>query len=429
MRSVSPRGSISGCRPFTEEHDKHAGYRQKALQRLMSVVTVIAVLIITTSCTQRPHEHHDDQTPVDGQASVTIYTCPMHPHVEQAAPGVCPICGMDLVVKGSGTLMLTATQERLANIAVRRADSAAIAHSTIVGARLAVDENRRSVISSRVAGRVERVLVKETGKMIRAGSPLYEIYSEPLLAQAQEYLLLREQHVRLGQQQPRYTQMLKGAEEKLLLYGLTRKEIVALTPETRRIDFSSPVSGTVSEVLITEGQYAEEGAPLFRIDDLSKLWLELEIFPHEVDTYTVGDPIIFTIPGRHPFPATIDYLTPVYKANTQVIIARAGIDNRDGLLIPGMQATVQRIQKNTTPSPTLRVPIDAVIRNGKTALMFVRHEAHSYMPRVVKTGKEDASFIEITDGITANDAIVVSGAYLLYSELVLHEGSDFMAHH
>ena len=124
----------------------------------------------TTDSTGTATQHEGHQHPAGTQ-----YTCPMHPQIVQDAPGSCPICGMDLVpVKKNDTkntsLVLSESQMQLANVKVQPVASGSIGNATILNARLAADQEKTDVISSRVAGRIERLYVKETGQVIRAGT-------------------------------------------------------------------------------------------------------------------------------------------------------------------------------------------------------------------------------------------------------------------
>ncbi|MGC3944997.1 MAG: efflux RND transporter periplasmic adaptor subunit [Chryseolinea sp.] len=380
--------------------------------------------ILLTNCRQES-SHSDHAASDTTHASSSKYVCPMHPQVTSDKPGKCPICGMDLVKSSNGSLKLTTTQERLANISVQRPATGIINAEPLFNAKVVANEDRRAMISSRVAGRIEKLYIRETGRQVQKGQPLYELYSEQLNGDIQEYLILKDQFTKLGDQNPHYSSLVKGAESKLMLYGLTKGQVEKLTAGTSRILILSPASGTITDALVSEGQYVQEGTLMFRLDDLAKLWLETELYPNESDQFKTGDSIMVHLSNSKDIYVQVSFLTPVYRETTQVVVMRAAFDNSAGEWLPGMQATVQRLRKGRS---VLQLPIDAVIRSGKNSHAFVRTADHTFEMRMVTTGAENANAIEIIDGITAGDEVVTSGAYLLYSELILRNGADFMAH-
>ena len=242
-------------------------------------------------------------------------------------------------------LMLNDTQMALANITTQTVSERAIGQTTTLNGRLAVNEDLTEVISSRVAGRVEKLWVKETGMIVRKGEPLYELFSEQLLTLQQEYLLAKEQYESLGKNEPRYESFLKAAERKLLLYGLSEKQIQDLARSKsiqQRITFLAPAGGVVTEINAAEGQYLAEGSTLFRLENIRNLWIESELYPHETSLVKVGDRIKVLIAGFEstPVEATVSFLSPEYRANTQITVMRALIQNQELKFTPGMQGQV-----------------------------------------------------------------------------------------
>lgn len=115
----------------------------------------------------------------DQHVHAVTYACPMHTDVIRTEPGKCPVCGMDLVLVEKKTtashtgLMLSDSQIRLANITTQKAVIRQMGQTVVLNAKLAVDEEQTEVISSRAAGRIERLYVKETGLPVRAGDPIW----------------------------------------------------------------------------------------------------------------------------------------------------------------------------------------------------------------------------------------------------------------
>lgn len=364
------------------------------------------------------------------------YTCPMHPQVIQDKPGTCPMCGMDLVKvdkaqSASGDLMLTDSQLKLANVTTQKVSIKSVGQTLTINARLAENEELTEVISSRTAGRIEKLYVKENGRMVQTGEPLYDLYSESLLTLQQEYLLAKEQYETLGKGETRYAYFLKAAERKLLLYGLTPKQIENLGKSKnvqQHITFVAPASGIVSEVMTVEGQYVAEGTQLYRLLNINSLWVEAELYPKEAGLLKPGDKLNVHVNGyeSEPIEATVDFMSPEYRANTQITIVRANIKNPNRKWKPGMQA---QVLFSHSARKTVAIPVDAVIRDGKGTHVYVETGSNTFQPRKVKTGMEDFDLVEITEGLQEGERIAVSGAYLLYSEIILKKGIDPMANH
>ena len=247
----------------------------------------------------------------------------------------------------------------------------------------------------------------------------------------QEYQLASEQYRQLGASDERYKSFKDAAEGKLLLYGLTKDQVRQLDEQKKlspNVTFYSPASGVVTEISVSEGQYISEGSTLFKLEDLSSLWVEAELFPNETSTMNVGDKIRISVPGAGAgeVQATVSFLSPELRASTQIITMRASVDNPTLQYKPGQQAV---IMISHSEKKTLTVPVDAVIRNEKGAHVYVQNGRNTFEPRMVRTGIENYREVEIRDGLKEGDTVAVSGAYLLYSEMILKKGNDPMAGH
>ena len=398
------------------------------------VTSVFAFLAVLGACTpEKKDQEHDHAAE---QAATTKYTCPMHPNVIQDGPGKCPVCGMDLVPMKSqegesGDLMLTDSQLKLANVTTQKVAVRPIGQTLMLNARIVIDQQKSNVISSRVTGRIERLYHKESGRLIKKGEPLYDIYSELLLTLQQEYLLALQQYAELGKTEARYADFLKASENKLILYGLSRKQVEQLaTSKTmqRSVTFVAPAGGIVSEVAAIEGQYVNEGDALYRIEDIETLWIEAEVYPSESKFVKPGDKIAVRVTGSESeeTTVTVNFLSPEYQANSQIIVMRATLANPGLRFRPGMQAQVFLTHSSRT---ALAIPTDAIIRNGKGSHVYVQSAQNTFQPRMVTTGLEDFEQVEIISGLQEDEIVAVSGAYLLYSELILKKGTDPMAGH
>ena len=356
----------------------------------------------------------------------------MHPQIVRQAAGACPICNMALVKVMPGqqsNLMLTDMQMILANITTGTATMNPLGDKIAINGTLKVNEAFTESVTSRADGRIGKLYVKETGRSVKKGEPLYILYSESLLTLQKEYLLAKDQYESMEKANNRYKALMDAAERKLILYGLAKEQVEKLTRNSAmtQITFFAPVDGVVTEIQATEGQYVQEGALLFKVENLNSLWLEAELYPNERSLIKLGDKINVGVPGAETstLEARVDFITPEYRTNGQIMIMRADLKNSGQNLKPGQQVQVF-IERSSRD--VLTVPADAVIRNGEGAHVYVQSAKNTFQPRMVRTGIEGSDRVEIIEGISEGDTLAVTGAYLLYSELTLR-GMGPMAEH
>ncbi len=284
--------------------------------------------------------------------------------------------------------------------------------------------------SARVMGRIEKLYFKNTGDYVNKGEKLFDIYSEDLNNAKQEYILALQQQSQVGNSTIiDYNQLLQGAKNKLLLWGLTEtqiKELDATHEAAPLTSYYSPVSGYVTTLEVKEGDYATEGGTIVRLADLSTLWAEAQVYTSqlaELDKIGTALVQIPDMPGKN-FTGKIEYANPEINPDTRIDLIRVTIPNTDLKLKPGMPAYVII---NSTKHNSLTLPIDAVLRDGKGATVWIRTNHNTYVSRMVQTGLETDDRIEIVSGLKPGEMVVVSGAYLLNSEYKFKKGSSPMA--
>ncbi|SMD15555.1 efflux RND transporter periplasmic adaptor subunit [Pedobacter nyackensis] len=358
------------------------------------------------------------------------FTCPMHPQVIKNEMGTCPICGMDLVPfeKNSDdkALKIDATRQALANITTIVIGANSLAGTKQLNGRLTVNPEQSSYISSRIAGRVEQLYVRETGVKVSKGQPLYKLYSEQLTTLQQEYLMAVAQEKQF-QGDKIEKQIVASAKQKLLLYGQSESQVQQLIKTQKKdpfVVFYAPEGGVIAELSVTQGQYVTEGSPILRLEGYGQLWVEADVYPNEVKNIKVGQKVKVIVAGweNQPQEMTISFITPALQSGTQLTQIRGSIPNPGNQWQPGLQANVLLPLAST--GNVLTLPVDAVIREGKGMHVWIKKSKDTFEPQLVKTGQENDSQVEITEGLTNGDQVVVTGAYLLYSEYILKKGKN-----
>lgn len=368
----------------------------------------------------------------DTVSSDTYYTCSMDPQVVESRPGTCPICKMDLtpVKKSSGQkkdeIELSEQQIRLGNIHADTIRNGSIGDRMVLTATLNIDQMKAVSVSSRLMGRIERLYFRNQGDYVAKGKPLYDLYSEELNNAKQEYILAAERRSAFGSDAViDVDQLLQGARNKLLLWGMTEGQIQELL-KTRKASPTttvySPTAGYITDLLLREGDYVMEGGTIVKIADLSTLWAEAQVYASQLSSLNSSSAAIVRLPdldGRE-VRGRIEFVNPEISPDTRINLVRVSIPNPGNQLRPGMPAYV------VLESPqrrSLSVPIDAVIRSGSGTHAWVRSGTHTFRSVMVRTGLETDDRIEILSGLKEGDVVVTSGAYLLHSEYVFRKGA------
>jgi multidrug efflux pump subunit AcrA (membrane-fusion protein) len=290
------------------------------------------------------------------------------------------------------------------------------------------DETRVAVVSPRVGGFIERLYVDFTGKPVRRGQPLVEIYSPELVAAQEELLLAARLENSMGESivpgvPAGASDLVRATRQRLRLWDISDAQIdeILRTGTARRaLTLHAPVSGIVVEKNVLAGQAVASGEKIYTIADLSEVWVEAEVREADAGNVREGSAArveLGAFPGR-PIAARIEYVYPTFQTETRTLEARIAIPNPEGRIKPGMFATVYF----TTPaSRALTVHLSALVRTGERQIVFVDMGGGEIVPHDVEIGRVAGDFAEVLAGLGPGQRVVTSAQFLLDSESNLAE--------
>lgn len=384
------------------------------------IIILIVILLVLAACHKQVKEEPN-----------VFYTCSMDPQVMEKKPGKCPICKMELVRtvispdQEKGSLKLSESQIQLANITTEEMGYNSINQGISLRGTIVPDERKTTVISSRVSGRIEKLYFKTPGEAINSGDRMYEIYSEELQSAINQYLLVKTKADQLDQKTINYQQMLSAAEDELLISGMTEQQINKLQPGSPSdlISFYSKTKGVVTDVMVGEGDYVEEGSPILKIADYSTLWVQAEAYPGDLKLISSDSKVKIAIESypNEIVEGKISFENPELEPQSKISLVRIEISNPTVKYKPGMRATV--ILEGDTKK-ALSIPNSAILYQPEMNMVWVMDKEGTFSPRMVDLGAKDEDRTEVLSGIEEGDQIVISGAYLLNSEYTLRNGSS-----
>ena len=426
-----------------------------------------------TSAVPGPAGHESVQAEKEKPgAEKTLYQCPMHPTYTSDKPGDCPICGMKLVpvepqekpakpqeqptlkkkvmyrstmspgevsdkpgkdsmgmdmvpfeveesgavTEVGGRIQVKISSERQQLIGIKTAVVKSQPIRKLIKAMGRVDyaEPNISIVNLKFDGWVEKLFVNSTGRAVRKGEPLFDIYSPDLVAAQQEYLIAIKAGATLGDS----SSILRSAREKLRLWDVTDSQVDELgrTGQFKKIvTVYSSGAGIVIEKNVIQGQKIMAGENLFKIADLSRVWILGEIYEYELPFIKTGQEAKISLsyyPGES-FAGMITYIYPYLKSETRTNQVRIEIANPGLKLKPEMFAD---LEIHVDYGTKLTVPSDAVLDAGATKIVFVAKGDGYFEPREVKLGVKGQDIYEVLGGVSDGENVVTSANFLVDSE-------------
>lgn len=409
-----------------------------------------------------------------------LYTCGMHPQIIQDHPGDCPICGMKLQpvrkqteqpanaassgnspasgerkIKYYKSTMIaaetsrdpgkdsmgmdmvpvdddtTGTTETMIAVDPATIQTMGVKTGEVTKGPLqrtirtvgVVDFNETSLtdVTTKFKGWIEKLFVDATGRVVKKGEPLFETYSPDVYNAELEFASLK----RSGN-----TALAKTTLDRLTLLGVAASELEKLqsaAQPSRTITMFAPADGVVVEKAAVEGMMFEAGMNLYRLADLSLVWLKAQVYEQDMAFVKLGQEAVASIesfPGQKFF-GRVTYVYPTLDLKTRTAQVRMEFHNPGLLLKPGMFAKVE-LKSEISPSVTL-VPESAVLRSGDRATVFVALAGGKFDPREVVLGLRDSSGrYQVLQGVVPGEKVVTSAQFMFDSESQLREAIQKM---
>jgi Cu(I)/Ag(I) efflux system membrane fusion protein len=371
------------------------------------------------------------------QKKTTIWTCSMHPQIRSNKPGKCPICGMKLIpvdqlsqnIKENSNpneIQLTESAIQLANIQTYTIKKIKSLHLIYVYGQVKTAETNVKQITARFAGRIEKLFANFTGQKIIKGQKIASIYS-PQLITAQKELL---EAAKYKNQNP---SLYKSAKNKLLLWNLSSEQIKKIEKNGKPIeifDILAPMSGTILNKYINEGDYVQTGSKLFRIANLNTVWIMLDIYENDLPLVSIGNTVIIKSKAlpRKTFIGKISFIDPVLNPQTRTAQARIILKNNNQLLKPGMFVN-GIIKISMTDQNSILIPKTAVLWTGKRSIVYVKlknRNKPSFIMRQISLGPDLGNYYIVEKGLKIDEQIVTYGVFKIDAAAQLQGKTSMM---
>jgi Cu(I)/Ag(I) efflux system membrane fusion protein len=295
--------------------------------------------------------------------------------------------------------------------------------------RVEVNETKLAFVNTKISGWVKKLFVDYTGQHVKKGQPLLSLYSPDLVSAQEEYLLAFKagkssapggfKEVDASRQS-----LLESAKRRLVLWDITDEQIEELEktgkPGTDMTVFS-PLDGIVLEKMVLDGGYITPGMNLYKIADLSTIWVIADVYEYEVQLVKIGQKAHVSLsyePGTS-YSAVVNYIYPTLDPATRTVKVRLAMENPGLMLKPEMYAN---IEISASSGSRLTIPAEAVLDTGMRQIVYVEKKPGVYEMREVRLGVRGETSVEVLSGVKKGERVVTSGNFLIDSESQLRAG-------
>ena len=371
-----------------------------------------------------------------GGKKVLYWVDPMHPAYKSDKAGIAPDCGMQLepvYEDGStgdgktlpaGAAKVSPERRQMIGVQVGVAEVAGGTRTVRTLGRVAADETRIYRLNAATDGWIREISPVTVGSIVRKDQLLAAFYAPEILGAQQSYIYAMsalDRYEASGKETPEQIQRtsvnVQSARNALENLGMGEKQMeeIRRTRETARtINIVSPADAFVIARDVSLGQRFEKGTELFRLADLSRVWILADVFEREGHDVRAGQTAKVMLPYQaRSFAGRVSDVPPIFDPATRTLKVRLETQNPGFSLRPDMFVDVEFTVRY---EPTLTVPADAVLDSGLRQTVYVETEPGVFEPRKVQAGRTLGDRIEILKGLMPGEKIVLSGNFLIDSE-------------
>ena len=367
------------------------------------------------------HEGHQHEGSSGEQAKEEIWTCSMHPQIRQSEPGNCPLCGMELILLAQddadedadpNEIRMSPAAMKLANVQTSVVLKDEVVKNIRLNGKVQADERYVFSQTTHISGRIEKLFVTYTGEYISKGQEIAYIYS-PELVTAQDELF---EAIKFKETQPT---LYLAAIDKLKKWKLSDEQVESIIRSGKTIE-NFPILSNMNGVVLTKrvnyGDHVMQGASLFEVADLSKIWILFDVYESDMKWIKNGDEIEFTVlslPGEK-FKGKVSFIDPVINPMTRVAKARIALDNPKNKLKPEMFAIGIHKSKMRGKQGVISVPKTAVMWTGERSVVYVKTPSDmgiSFIVREVVLGSALGDSYVIKEGLEEGEEVVTNGTF------------------
>jgi Cu(I)/Ag(I) efflux system membrane fusion protein len=308
--------------------------------------------------------------------------------------------------------------------------------------RVDYDETSLRTVTAWIGGRIERLHVSTTGERVRRGQTIATLYSPEVYNSHQDLIQARQQLERLQQAATPSARRsaeaaLDAARDRLRLLGVPAAEVRAMEradKPSERVRIRTPFGGTVIERLATQGSYVQTGTGLYRVADLSTLWVQLDAYESDLPVLKTGQEVILRVealPGERSV-GRVTFVDPVLDPKTRTARVRIEVENEDRRLRPGtfVEAIVRSDpEQGPVDDAPIVIPATAPLFTGRRSVVYVEvdgADAPTYEARVVTLGTRLDDRYPVLEGLAEGERVVVHGAFAIDADLQIQGGASMM---